>query len=137
MLMMIPLIMLVIMKIEVKMLIVIPGASECVDIDECLVANGGCQHDCHNTEGGHRCSCRFKQGYYGNGRTHTVAMTSDITIIITIEAADIMVMMTIMMEITEVVGLSCLIPVCVEISTSAQGLLTIVINGINVMEDRP
>ena len=73
----------------------------------------------------------------GNERTHAVAMTSDIMIIITIEAADIMVMMTIMMEITEVVGLSCLIPVCVEISTSAQGLLTIVINGINVMEDRP
>ena len=66
-----------------------------------------------------------------------MAMTSDIMIIITIEAADIMVMMTIMMEITEVVGLSYLIPVCVEISTSAQGLLTIVINGINVMEDRP
>ena len=74
-LMMIPVIMLVIMKTEVKMLIAIPGASECVDIDECLVANGGCQHDCHNTEGGHRCSCRFKQWqwedtYCGNDIRH-------------------------------------------------------------------
>ena len=48
-----------------------------------------------------------------------------------------MMMMVVIMAITELVGLSCLIPVCVEISTSAQGLLTIVINGINVMEDRP
>ena len=23
------------------------------------VGNGGCQHECHNTEGGHRCTCRW------------------------------------------------------------------------------
>ena len=27
------------------------------DIDECVVANGGCDHTCVNTDGGRTCSC--------------------------------------------------------------------------------
>merc|ERR1719491_404078 len=30
----------------------------CIDIDECTQNNGGCQHFCHNTEGGYFCDCR-------------------------------------------------------------------------------
>ena len=29
-----------------------------VDIDECAVANGGCEHNCINTEGSFYCGCR-------------------------------------------------------------------------------
>jgi len=29
-----------------------------LDIDECRSNNGGCQHNCHNTVGSYRCSCR-------------------------------------------------------------------------------
>ena len=32
-----------------------------IDIDECLVGNGGCEHNCHNTVGGVECSC--DEGY--------------------------------------------------------------------------
>lgn len=28
-----------------------------LDINECLTANGGCEHNCTNTVGGHNCSC--------------------------------------------------------------------------------
>ena len=28
-----------------------------VDIDECRVGNGGCQHYCNNTEGSFNCYC--------------------------------------------------------------------------------
>ncbi len=30
----------------------------CVDIDECVVLNGGCEHNCTNQEGSYECSCR-------------------------------------------------------------------------------
>lgn len=33
----------------------------CVDVDECLVANGGCDHTCQNTAGSFQCFCR--QGF--------------------------------------------------------------------------
>ncbi|XP_047115483.1 fibrillin-3-like [Schistocerca piceifrons] len=33
-------------------------AMVCVDIDECQVNNGGCDHECENTNGGSRCKCR-------------------------------------------------------------------------------
>ena len=30
-----------------------------VDVNECAIDNGGCDHICHNYLGGHYCSCRF------------------------------------------------------------------------------
>ena len=33
-----------------------------VDINECDINNGGCQHICTNTNGSYNCSCR--SGYY-------------------------------------------------------------------------
>ncbi|CAD5221161.1 unnamed protein product [Bursaphelenchus okinawaensis] len=35
--------------------------TNCVDIDECEEANGYCDHQCHNTVGGFKCTCR--EGY--------------------------------------------------------------------------
>ena len=32
-----------------------------VDIDECAVENGGCDHTCHNTSGSYYCTCN--EGY--------------------------------------------------------------------------
>ena len=29
------------------------------DIDECLLANGQCDHDCHNTIGSYYCTCQM------------------------------------------------------------------------------
>jgi len=29
-----------------------------LDIDECALANGGCEHNCINTEGSFYCGCR-------------------------------------------------------------------------------
>ena len=29
-----------------------------VDINECLVSNGGCEHICLNTNGSYQCSCQ-------------------------------------------------------------------------------
>ena len=28
-----------------------------IDIDECDVSNGGCEHNCNNTDGSYYCSC--------------------------------------------------------------------------------
>uniref|UniRef100_A0A4W5RT32 EGF-like domain-containing protein n=1 Tax=Hucho hucho TaxID=62062 RepID=A0A4W5RT32_9TELE len=33
----------------------------CVDVDDCLAANGGCDHTCQNTAGSFQCFCR--QGF--------------------------------------------------------------------------
>ena len=43
------------------------GESGCIDIDECLVDNGGCHSDaiCTNIPGANTCAC--KPGYLGNG----------------------------------------------------------------------
>uniref|UniRef100_UPI00358DE755 transmembrane cell adhesion receptor mua-3-like isoform X4 n=1 Tax=Myxine glutinosa TaxID=7769 RepID=UPI00358DE755 len=30
----------------------------CIDINECIVSNGGCSQECHNTGGGFYCSCQ-------------------------------------------------------------------------------
>ena len=35
-----------------------------LDIDECLTNNGGCHHNCQNSEGSFRCSCN--DGYQLN-----------------------------------------------------------------------
>ena len=32
-----------------------------IDINECAVNNGQCDHNCHNTEGSYYCTC--KEGY--------------------------------------------------------------------------
>ncbi len=29
-----------------------------IDIDECAVSNGGCEHDCTNQNGGYTCGCQ-------------------------------------------------------------------------------
>ena len=35
---------------------------KCIDIDECNIDNGDCQHNCHNNYGSYSCSCY--DGYY-------------------------------------------------------------------------
>uniref|UniRef100_A0A8C7YTM1 Vitamin K-dependent protein S n=1 Tax=Oryzias sinensis TaxID=183150 RepID=A0A8C7YTM1_9TELE len=42
------------------------GAACEEDVNECSTANGGCDHECNNTVGSYRCSCR--QGYRLDGR---------------------------------------------------------------------
>ena len=39
------------------------------DIDECLSNNGGCHHNCHDSDGSYTCSCN--DGYQLNGDGHT------------------------------------------------------------------
>ncbi len=31
--------------------------TQCRDVDECAIDNGGCEQLCVNVEGGHRCQC--------------------------------------------------------------------------------
>ena len=37
-----------------------PDPPQCVDVDECTIENGGCQHYCENSEG----SFRYTQNNY-------------------------------------------------------------------------
>ena len=39
-----------------------------VDIDECLIDNGGCNQTCDNTNGSYQCSC--SEGYELTNDTH-------------------------------------------------------------------
>ena len=39
------------------------------DIDECLSNNGGCHHNCHDSDGSYTCSCN--DGYQLNSDGHT------------------------------------------------------------------
>ena len=39
------------------------------DINECLSNNGGCHHNCHNSDGSYFCFCN--NGYQLNGDGHT------------------------------------------------------------------
>ena len=39
------------------------------DIDECLSNNGGCNHNCHDSDGSYTCSCN--DGYQLNSDGHT------------------------------------------------------------------
>lgn len=34
------------------------NGTTCEDVDECMVNNGGCEHQCDNRLGGHICLCR-------------------------------------------------------------------------------
>merc|ERR1712083_101457 len=45
------------------------NGTKCTDVDECSVRNGGCQHECTNTEGSFVCSCR--DGYNLNTNTRS------------------------------------------------------------------
>ena len=40
-----------------------------LDVNECQMLNGGCEHDCINTNGSYVCKC--KKGFFldGNGKT--------------------------------------------------------------------
>ena len=40
-----------------------------LDVNECEMLNGGCQHHCQNTNGSYVCQC--KEGFFldGNGKT--------------------------------------------------------------------
>ena len=46
-----------------------------VDIDECDLANGGCEHSCVNTEGAFYCLCeagyKLEKGYMCEGNEST------------------------------------------------------------------
>ena len=40
-----------------------------LDINECLSSNGGCHHNCHDSDGSYLCSCN--NGYQLNSDGHT------------------------------------------------------------------
>ena len=40
-----------------------------LDIDECMLNNGGCDHVCVNTDGGHECECDRGYQLGSNGFT--------------------------------------------------------------------
>ena len=48
---------------------------ECIDVDECQVGNGGCDHGCVNEEGGFKCTC--KTGYLLDRKTLTKCIDVD------------------------------------------------------------
>ena len=50
-----------------------------LDINECAVGNGGCQHDCTNTDGSYTCGCQ--SGFKLNNNEHTCSGIQKIIII--------------------------------------------------------
>ena len=44
----------------------------CLDINECEVNNGGCSHNCTNTEGSFKCSCRVDYELHSDGYNCTL-----------------------------------------------------------------
>ena len=40
-----------------------------LDVDECAIANGGCEHVCINTDGSFYCDCRDGHMLESNNRT--------------------------------------------------------------------
>ena len=51
------------------LLLMLPCLYTYSDIDECLSNNGGCHHNCHNSDGSYTCSCN--NGYELNSDGHT------------------------------------------------------------------
>lgn len=45
------------------------GGRQCVDVDECSAANGGCDQTCTNSEGGYACACAAGYTLLGDGAT--------------------------------------------------------------------
>ena len=48
-----------------------------LDVNECEILNGGCQHQCKNTNGSYLCQCN--EGFFlnSNGRTCTGKFEKD------------------------------------------------------------
>ena len=42
-------------------------AIPCLDINECNTNNGGCDHNCINTQGSYQCQCRVGYETNNNG----------------------------------------------------------------------
>ena len=42
-----------------------------LDINECEISNGGCEHQCKNTNGSYVCECNTGFSLDGNGKTCT------------------------------------------------------------------
>ena len=42
-----------------------------LDINECEISNGGCEHQCENTNGSYICECNKGFSLDGNGKTCT------------------------------------------------------------------
>ena len=54
------------------------------DIDECTNNNGGCEHECNNTEGSYECSCRggfslTEDGRGCDGKSMFILKSSSVT----------------------------------------------------------
>ena len=41
----------------------------CLDVNECDVSNGGCEHDCKNKNGSFICQCNRGYSLSGNGKS--------------------------------------------------------------------
>ena len=51
-----------------------------VDVNECDINNGGCEHNCENTEGSYKCSCLANYFLNRDGHTCTGEFLIPITI---------------------------------------------------------
>ena len=52
-----------------------------IDVDECFLNNGGCDHICTNNEGSYNCECRkgFNMEFIGNTTTGCVGENALLT----------------------------------------------------------
>lgn len=49
-----------------------------LDLNECEISNGGCEHQCKNTNGSYICECN--KGFFLNGNRKTCSGNSKINI---------------------------------------------------------
>ncbi|XP_032596993.2 uncharacterized protein LOC6556435 [Drosophila grimshawi] len=54
--------------IECKLGMLLGADGSCVDIDECRVNNGGCSHQCRNSQGSYKCECQSGYTLAANSR---------------------------------------------------------------------